>query len=171
MLATAGVLGQCQAVHVRVNVLQPAAEEEDSYTKEETKTPRFVNLVHAASIQKQGRLGRRCAANGHTPRSGAYASEDAFAQQSVEQLERSGLVTSSLPEPLEQQVSSSHHGDIMVKSSVRYLRGALQQQTCSIERTALRHLSQSGSSHILRNARAQLFQTLQSKCGPQELEQ
>ena len=147
-----------------------AAEEEDSYTKEETKTPRFVNLVHAASIQKQV-AGQPVAANGHTPRSGAYAGEDPFAQQSVEQMERSGLVTSSLSEPLEQQVSSSHHGDIMVKSSVRYLRGALQQQTCSIERTALRHLSQSGSSHILRNARAQLFQTLQSKCGPQELEQ
>ncbi len=89
---------------------QPAAEEEDSYTKEETKTPRFVNLVHAASIQKQqGPPGQAVTANGHTPRSGAYASEDAFAQQSAEQLERSGLVTSSLPEPLEQQVRSSYH--------------------------------------------------------------
>ena len=91
-------------VHQRY-CLQPAAEEEDSYTKEETKTPRFVNLVHAASLQKQqGLPGQAGAANEHTPRSGAYASEDAFAQQSVEQLERSGLVTSSLPEPLEQQV-------------------------------------------------------------------
>jgi len=99
-----------------------AAEEEDSYTKEETKTPRFVNLVHAASIQKQV-AGQPVAANGHTPRSGAYASEDPFAQQSVEQMERSGLVTSSLSEPLEQQVSSSRYGNIMVKSDVRYLGG------------------------------------------------
>ena len=90
-----------------------AAEDEDSYTKEETKTPRFVNLVHAASIQKQqGQLpmqpvqpAQPAAANGHTPRANAHASEDAFVQQSAEQLERSGLVTSSLPEPLEQQVS------------------------------------------------------------------
>ena len=83
-----------------------AAEDEDSYTKEETKTPRFVNLVHAASIQKQATqaapVQQAPAVNGHTPRSAAH--EDAFAQQSAEQMERSGLVTSSLPEPLEQQV-------------------------------------------------------------------
>ena len=83
-----------------------AAEEEDSYTKEETKTPRFVNLVHAASIQKQATQAppaqQAPAVNGHTPRSAAH--EDAFAQQSAEQMDRSGLVTSSLPEPLEQQV-------------------------------------------------------------------
>ena len=97
----------CVTVHQTYSPL-PVAEEEDSYTKEETKTPRFVNLVHAASLQKQqGLPGQAGAANGHTPRSGAYAPEDAFAQQSAEQLERSGLVTSSLPEPLEQQVSSA----------------------------------------------------------------
>jgi len=68
--------------------------------------------------------GQPVAANGHTPRSGAYASEDPFAQQSVEQMERSGLVTSALSEPLEQQVSSSQYGTIMVESDVRYLGGA-----------------------------------------------
>lgn len=83
----------------------PAAEEEDSYTKEETKTPRFVNLVHAASIQKQQVPGQPAMGNAHTPRAAAYAHEEAFSQQSAEQLERSGLVTSSLPEPLQQQVS------------------------------------------------------------------
>jgi hypothetical protein len=83
-----------------------AAEDEDSYTKEETKTPRFVNLVHAASIQKQATQNppaqQAPAVNGHTPRGAAH--EEVFAQQSAEQMERSGLVTSSLPEPLEQQV-------------------------------------------------------------------
>lgn len=31
-----------------------AAVEEDSYTKEETKTSKFVNLVHAASLNQPG---------------------------------------------------------------------------------------------------------------------
>ena len=69
-----------------------------------------MNLVHAASIQKQhgpqpAQPVQPVTANGHTPRASTHASEDAFVQQSAEQLERSGLVTSSLPEPLEQQVS------------------------------------------------------------------
>ena len=72
-----------------------------------------MNLVHAASIQKQqvplpaqpAQAPQPVAANGHTPRASAHASEDAVVQQPAEQLERSGLVTSSLPEPLEQQVS------------------------------------------------------------------
>ena len=69
--------------------------------------------MHAASIQKQQgpqpvqpvQPAQPVTANGHTPRASTHASEDAFVQQSAEQLERSGLVTSSLPEPLEQQVS------------------------------------------------------------------
>ena len=74
-----------------------------------------MNLVHAASIQKQQgpqptqpvQATQPVTANGHTPRANTHASEDAFVQQSAEQLERSGLATSSLPEPLDQQVSSA----------------------------------------------------------------
>ncbi|BDA40710.1 probable CCR4-NOT transcription complex subunit 4 at N-terminal half [Coccomyxa sp. Obi] len=91
--------------------LHDVADEEDSYTKEETKTPKFVNLVHAASIQKQASqalLGVAPGTNG-TPRTHAANGHAAsVAGQGPSDADRSGLVTSSLPEPLsEQQAGTS----------------------------------------------------------------
>ena len=90
-----------------------AADEEDSYTKEETKTPKFVNLVHAASIQKQASqavLGPVPVASG-TPRAqpAANGNGPSAAAQGPSEADRSALVTSSLPEPLnDQQVTNAH---------------------------------------------------------------
>ena len=39
-----------------------AAEETDSYTKEETKSSKFINLTHAASMTKQSSSSPFCAA-------------------------------------------------------------------------------------------------------------
>lgn len=71
-----------------------AAAEEDSYTKEETKSTRFVNLVHAASLNQASAV-----ANGqvHSAPSGEpLGPPPAAAQQVLEQGQRLG---SHDPEP------------------------------------------------------------------------
>lgn len=83
-----------------------SADEEDSYTKEETKTPKFVNLVHAASIQKQASLMLQTQQsgplNGGTPRGQAVNGTSVAVSPDVERL---GVAGGSLPDsPSELQV-------------------------------------------------------------------
>lgn len=94
--------------HILIRNPANAADDEDSYTKEETKTPKFVNLVHAASIQKQASQALQVpqAAAAGTPRAqpaNGHAAPAAAAALPPTEIERSGLVTSSLPEPLNDQ--------------------------------------------------------------------
>jgi cysteine sulfinate desulfinase/cysteine desulfurase-like protein len=81
-----------------------AADEEDSYTKEETKTPKFVNLVHAASIQKQASMvlqtQQSAPLNGGTPRSQSGQGQSAAVSPEAE---RSVPTSNIVPEPLSDQ--------------------------------------------------------------------